>query len=172
MSSLSNTASTSTHFDILFNAAYANFTEQTGKDIRNDPLAYRIDCCDGPDSILHIYQEQSREFDEFRKDDTKLFKWLRPIVNVLHAVSTNAALSHSGSVVRPSTFVIVYSVYLNSVFPRRFRQQSQFSLVSGSFYPCVSPSLSPPHSLSHLGIPGSQGCEVKLQRLNLYLRMH
>ncbi|KAH9987220.1 hypothetical protein BJV77DRAFT_1161438 [Russula vinacea] len=74
---------------------------QPGKDLRNHPLADRIDSCDSPDSIIDIFQEQSRAFGEFMNGDTKLFKWLRPVVNVLHALSTNSVLSDNGSLVFP-----------------------------------------------------------------------
>ena len=106
---------------------------QPGKDLRNHPLADRIDSCDSPDSIIDIFQEQSRAFGEFMNGDTKLFKWLRPVVNVLHALSTNSVLSDNGSLVSLA-FPIIYSMYLNSI-SRCFLQQKQFSLVSGSSYP-------------------------------------
>jgi hypothetical protein len=145
MSSVSNPAPavTSSNFETVFNAALAKYTKQTRKDLRNHPLAAIIDGCDGPDSILDIFQQQSLAFDEFRKGDTKLFKWLRPVVNVLYALSTNAVLSNSSSLVSPATF---HSVYLNALCPRCFRPQRLFSPPSGSFYPYVSPSLSPPYS--------------------------
>ena len=147
MSSVSNPAPavTSSNFETVFNAALDKYTKQTGKDLRNHPLAARIDGCDGPDSILDIFQEQSQAFDEFRESDTKLFKWLRPVVNVLHALSTNAVLSDNTSLVSFATFFIVHSVYLNTLCPRFFRPQRLFSPASGSFYPYVSPSLSPPY---------------------------
>jgi fungal STAND N-terminal Goodbye domain len=95
----SNTAYMSSDFETLFNAALAKYTKQTGKDLRNHPLADRIDGCDNPDSILDIFQEQSKAFEEFRNGDTKLLKWLRPVVNVLHALSTNAVLTDRASLV-------------------------------------------------------------------------
>ena len=105
-SSASNTAS---NFEPLLNAALAKYTKQTGKDLRSHPLADKIDSCDGPDSILDIFQEQAQAFDEFRNGDTKLFKWLRPVVNVLHALSTNSVLSDIGSLVSAAMFGIIHS---------------------------------------------------------------
>lgn len=145
MSLVSNTTSS---FETIFNAALANYTKQTGKDLRNHPLASKIDSSDGPDSILDIFQEQAQAFEEFRRGDTKLFKLLRPVVNVLHALSTEDVLRHSVSHVSPTMLLINHSQCLNALSPRRFRTRSQFSPLSGYFYPCVSPSLSPPHSLS------------------------
>ena len=110
MSSISNAASTSSNFQTIFNSALAKYTKQTGKDLRNHPLAYRIDSCNSPDSILDIFQEQSRAFDEFRKGDTKLFQWLIPVVNVLHALSSNPVLRDSGSLVSPPTFLAIHTI--------------------------------------------------------------
>ena len=135
MSSPSNTAMSS-DFQTLLNAALANYTKQTGKDLRNHPLADRIDSCDSPDYILDIFKEQFRAFDEFMKGDTKLFKLLRPVVNVLHALSTNSVLSDNGSIVS-TAFLIIYSMYLNSIH-RYFLPQRRFFLVSGFSYPYAS----------------------------------
>ena len=60
-----------------------------------------IDGCESPDAILEIFQEQSQQFDEFRNDDLKLIKWLAPLVNGLHAISTNAVISAGASLVSP-----------------------------------------------------------------------
>ena len=90
--STSNTASTSSNFETIFNAALDEYTKKTGKDLRNHPLADKIDECDSADSILVIFQEQAEAFDKFRNGDAELFKWLKPVVKVLHALCTNDAL--------------------------------------------------------------------------------
>lgn len=137
MASSSNTTSTvtSSSFEAVFNVALDQYTKQTGEDLHNHPLASKIDSCDSPDSILDIFQEQAQTFDEFRKGDIKLFKWLRPVVKVLHDLSNNRALSDSASHVSPATLCYINSHHF--LFPRCFRPQRQSSLVSGSFYPCV-----------------------------------
>jgi hypothetical protein len=110
MSSTSNTTSTTSNFQAIFDAALKYYAEITGKDLRDldHPLAFKLDSCDSPDSILNIFQEQAREFDEFRKGDTKLFKWLNPIVKVLHTLSTNEVLSDGASNVNPATLIIYH----------------------------------------------------------------
>ena len=110
MSSPSNTALSSSTFETLFNAALANYNKLTGKDLRNHPLADKIDGCNTSDSILRIFQEELRAFDEFKNGDAKLIKWLTPVVDVLHTLSTNAVLKDSVSHVSPSTSLIVHSV--------------------------------------------------------------
>jgi hypothetical protein len=111
MSSTSNTTSTTSNFQAIFDAALKDYTQKTGKDLCDlgDPLASQFDSCDSPDSILDIFREQAREFDEFRKGDDKLFKWLKPIVKVLHTVSTNKVLGDSVSSVNPATFIIYHN---------------------------------------------------------------
>jgi len=102
MSSASNTSSLPSAFETLFNTALDNYAKRTGQDLRNHPLAAAIDRCGSPDSILAIFQAQSQAFDEFRNGDPKLIKWLRPVVNGLHAISTNTVLSAGASLVSPN----------------------------------------------------------------------
>jgi hypothetical protein len=68
------------------------YITQTRSDLRDHPLASRINSCESHDSVLDILQEQARIFEEFRKGDVELFKWLKPVINMLHAFSTNAVL--------------------------------------------------------------------------------
>ena len=113
MSSSANTTSTPFNFEEIFNAALTKYRERTGKDLRNHPLASKIDNCDNPDSILNIFQEQAQEFDKFRKGNANLVKWLKPVVNVLHAISTNKAFIDKASHVSPQLllffFLTIYS---------------------------------------------------------------
>jgi fungal STAND N-terminal Goodbye domain len=113
MESAPSTTSTSSKFEALFDAALAKYTKRTGQDLRNHPIATTIDRCQSPDAILEIFQEQSRHFDEFRNGDPKLIKFLTPIVNGLHAISNNAVLSAGASLVSPTQFRILLSMYFN-----------------------------------------------------------
>ena len=169
MSSASNTTSTSFNFETIFNAALTEYTKRTGKDLCNHPLASKIDSCDNPESILDIFQEQAQTFDKFKKGDTKLYKWLKPVVDVLHAISTNEAFSNKSSHVSPATSVIFR---LNSLSSRYFRPQRRSSLLSISCYPCVSPFFLCPTPFLPSELLDGQGCEGKLRRLGRYLRMY
>jgi len=100
----SNTPSPLSNFETLFDTALAKYAERTGHDLHNHPLAATIDRCGSLESILSIFQAQSQAFDEFRNGDPKLIKWLRPVVNGLHAISTNTVLSTSANLVRPNQF--------------------------------------------------------------------
>ena len=124
MSSTSNTTSASFNFEAIFNAALAEYTKRTGKDLRNHPLSSEIDSCDNPESILDIFKEQAQAFEKFRKSDTKLFKWLRPVVGVLHSISTNETISGMASHVSPAITVILL---LDKPFSRYFRPQRRSS---------------------------------------------
>ena len=151
--SMSSASDTSFNFERIFSAALAEYTKQTGKNLRNHPLANRIDSCNSAESILGIFEEQSQAFEIFRNSDikqSKLLKWLKPVVNVLHALSTNEVFKACVGHVSPATFLIIHSVYLNTLSPRRIHPRKRFSPVLGFFYLCVSPSLPPPHPLSHL----------------------
>ena len=106
MTSASEKSSPQSSFNALFNTALDKYAKRTGQDLRNHPLAAAIDRCDSPDSILAIFLEQSQAFDGFRNSDPKLIKWLGPVVNGLHAISTNTALSDGVSLVSPNQFRI------------------------------------------------------------------
>jgi len=101
MLSTPKTTTSSSHFTALFDVALAEYTKVTGKDLRDHPLADMINRCDSPDAILAIFQEQSRVFDEFRNGDPKLIKWLSPLVNEMHAISTNEFISACAGLVSP-----------------------------------------------------------------------
>src|SRR5712671_2871993 len=112
--------STSSHFEALFNAALAKYSEQTGKDLRNHQFAHQIDRCNTPESLLAVFQEQAQTFDEFRNGDHRLIKWLQPIVSHLHALSTSSTLSGMVSAVSPYRagvlhFCVFFDVLTNPV---------------------------------------------------------
>jgi len=112
MTSTSNTTSNTSNFQAIFHAALNDYTKITGEDLSDldHPLASKLDSCDSPDSILNIFREQARDFDEFKKGDTKLFKWLKPIVEVLYTLSSNKVLGDSVSSVNPASFILIILV--------------------------------------------------------------
>ena len=132
MSSASNSTSTASNFEAIFNAALTEYSKQTGKDLRDHLFASKIDSCDNPDSIIAVFQEQVRAFDEFRKGDIKLFKWVKPVVKVLHTISASETVSNIASNVSPTTPVIFR---LDPLSLRCFLPQRRSSPLSTSFYP-------------------------------------
>ena len=142
MSSTSNHAtSIPSNFGALFEAALANYTKRTGQDLRKHPMATAIERCESLDSILAIFEEQSRAFDKFRNGDPKLIKWLASVINGLFAISTLAAVPSNGaSLVSQPNSVLHYQRSL--IFTsRRFPLQISFFLELASFSLCVSLSL-------------------------------
>ncbi|KAI9432204.1 hypothetical protein H4582DRAFT_1122284 [Lactarius indigo] len=80
-------STSSSNFDTIFTTAFKAYKKRTGQDITSHPLAAQLKTCDSPDAILAILRAQVEEFDQSRKDDERLTKWLNPTVNVLYAFS-------------------------------------------------------------------------------------
>ncbi|KAI9428657.1 hypothetical protein H4582DRAFT_1120108 [Lactarius indigo] len=77
----------SSNFDAIFKTAFKAYKKQTGYDITSHPLAAWLKTCDTPDAILAVLKAQVEEFEQSRRDDERLTKWLNPTVNVLYACS-------------------------------------------------------------------------------------
>jgi len=77
----------SSNFESIFRNAFNAYKKRTGQDITSHPLAAWLKTCDSPDAILAVLRAQVQEFDQSRRDDERLTKWLNPTVNVLYAFS-------------------------------------------------------------------------------------
>ncbi|KAH8999623.1 hypothetical protein EDB86DRAFT_649749 [Lactarius hatsudake] len=77
----------SSNFDSIFRSAFKAYKKRTGHDITSHPLTAQLKTCDSPDAILTVLRAQVEEFDQSRRDDERLTKWLNPTVNVLYAFS-------------------------------------------------------------------------------------
>ncbi|KAH8985162.1 hypothetical protein EDB92DRAFT_2105691, partial [Lactarius akahatsu] len=80
-------STSSSNFDTIFKTAFKAYKKQTGHDITSHPLAAWLKTCDSPDAVLAVLKAQVEEFDQSRRDDERLTKWLNPTVNVLYAFS-------------------------------------------------------------------------------------
>lgn len=80
-------------FQSTFETALANYEKQTGKDLSNHPFADKLRGCGSADSVLHLFQEQAQEFDEYRNGDRNLMKRLSQTVHLLHALASSDTLS-------------------------------------------------------------------------------
>ncbi|KAH9165412.1 hypothetical protein EDB89DRAFT_2076826 [Lactarius sanguifluus] len=80
-------STSSSNFESIFRTAVRAHKKRTGQDITSHPLASWLKTCDSPDAILAVLQAQVQEFDQSRRDDERLTKWLNPTVNVLYAFS-------------------------------------------------------------------------------------
>ncbi|KAH9178024.1 hypothetical protein EDB89DRAFT_1902103 [Lactarius sanguifluus] len=75
------------NFDSIFRTAFKAYKKRTGQEITSHPLATWLNTCDSPDAILAVLRAQVDEFDQSRRDNERLTKWLNPTVNVLYAFS-------------------------------------------------------------------------------------
>ena len=98
------------NFESLFQAALAKYSKRTGHDLVNHPLTAVLNRCDTPNSILAIFEEQARAFDEFRKGDPKLVKWLRPLVDGLHTICNMETLCMAADLVSPVSVPLCFFV--------------------------------------------------------------
>jgi fungal STAND N-terminal Goodbye domain len=101
-------AAPSPHLQAILSSALTNYSKQTGRDLRNDPLSAEIRRCKFPDEIdeiLSVFKKQADKFDEFRNRNSSLMKYLNPIVDVLQALSVNEAIRTGVSLVSQSKFV-------------------------------------------------------------------
>ncbi|KAH9052799.1 hypothetical protein EDB87DRAFT_1691449 [Lactarius vividus] len=104
MSQTPSTATSSSRFQDIFNAALKSYQKRTKTDIITHPLASQLQSCDSTSAILALLQDQVRQFDQAHSDDDRLTKWLIPTVNVLYAFS--AAVSEGVSLVFSPSKVI------------------------------------------------------------------
>lgn len=111
MSSNRTEASIPPSFEAPFNDALAKYTQQTGKNLLDDPLAFKIDSCGSPQSFLAILLDQAKEFEEVKNGNPKLMNRLQSVVNDLHALSASAAaVTTSASLVSHDKFAVFLSI--------------------------------------------------------------
>jgi hypothetical protein len=82
---------------LLFDNALKDYEKQTGTKLDDHPFGKQLETCDSVESIMAIFQEQSRALREFRGlgDDGKLMKPLNSAVYVLHSLSNSTVLGES-----------------------------------------------------------------------------
>ena len=111
---------------MLFEAALHDYEKQTGMKLIDHPLARQLETCSSVDSITAVIQEQARAFTEFRRDNGKVMKPLKRVVDVLHALSTSTILSEGISLVRRIALVGIYfsrrCFYSHSPLRRQYPQ--------------------------------------------------
>jgi hypothetical protein len=77
---MSHTSSSSS-FQLLFNATLQDYANQTGTKLDEHPLAKQLESCDSVNSITAILQENAQKFQEFRGEDGKIMKSLKCAVH-------------------------------------------------------------------------------------------
>jgi fungal STAND N-terminal Goodbye domain len=79
----------SSYLRVLFGAALKGYTQQTGIELAEDPVAERLKDCNSVESITAILREQAQDFKEFQDKD-KVLKPLKKVLTVLHRLSSLA----------------------------------------------------------------------------------
>jgi len=77
----------SSNFQLIFDNALEAYKKRTKNDLLVHPLAFQLQACDSPATILALLYQQLQELNESRNYDERLLKWLEPTVNILHAIS-------------------------------------------------------------------------------------
>ncbi|KAH9028017.1 hypothetical protein EDB83DRAFT_2555160, partial [Lactarius deliciosus] len=84
---MSQTPSSSSNLQAIFNASIKEYQKKTKKDLLLHPLMGQLQTCNSPTDILAVLRTQVQQFEQSTSDDDKLTKWLNPTVNVLYAFS-------------------------------------------------------------------------------------
>ena len=102
-SSTLQASSSTSPFQLIFEKALQEYEKKTGKDLTTHPLATEINGCASPEDILAILEAKARDLDQSQKGDERLTKWLKPTVNILHALSATLG---------PAVGMVSYRIYL------------------------------------------------------------
>ena len=109
ISSISNMTqrTSSSSFQVLFNAALEDYETQTGTRLIDQPFARQIQASNSVDSIIAALREQAQIFRGFRGDDGKIMKSLKSSVDVLYTLSNSTILGEGIGLVRSKSFIVV-----------------------------------------------------------------
>jgi hypothetical protein len=97
---MSSTTTSSSNFQSIFDAALSDYAKQTGIDLASHPSANTLQNCNSADAILDILQSKANQFQAYRDGNRKLINCLKPVVQVLHAVS--GILGEAATLVSPA----------------------------------------------------------------------
>jgi hypothetical protein len=160
---MSSTATSSSAFQLIFDAALSDYSKQTGIDLASHPFAQSFQTCDSTNSIIVLFQDRSKQFQEYRDGNRRLIDCLKPVVQVLHTVA--GILGEAASLVRLGNRPVLSDHILISLFlgaiptskghPRWRRCPPRCT--SNPYLPRIS-------LLQQLGIPGVYRDQHKLRR--------
>ena len=67
--------------------ALADYAQETGIDLANDPVVAILKRSNSPQAVLQLLQEREKAFKEYRDGSRRLMNILTPVVKVLQALS-------------------------------------------------------------------------------------
>ena len=83
---MSATTISSSNFQLV-TKALADYAEQTGIDLTENPFADKLQRCDSAEDISTLLQDRAKAFKEYRDGNRKLINCLNPVVQFLHIFS-------------------------------------------------------------------------------------
>jgi hypothetical protein len=86
--SMSLTVVSSSNFQLIFDAALADYLDQTGVDLTKDSFAEKLQNCQSADAVFELLQDKAKQFKDYRNGNRKLINYLEPVVQVLYAFSS------------------------------------------------------------------------------------
>lgn len=87
MNFTTHTTPSPSNFRLIIDAALDEYTNQTGIVLTQNPFAHKIQQSDSPDHVVALFQEREKEFTDYRNRNRNLINFIKPTVQVLHALS-------------------------------------------------------------------------------------
>jgi hypothetical protein len=81
------TIASSSIFKVIFEKALEAYKTKTKQDLTAHPLTNQLQASDSPAAILTILQHQVHQFEQSQSSDERLWRWIKPTVNVLYTFS-------------------------------------------------------------------------------------
>ena len=100
------TENSSSTFQSILDAALSDYAKQTGIDLITHPSARILQNCNSADAILELFGDKAKQFQAYRDGNRKLINCLKPVVQVLHAIS--AILGEAAAMVSLPNQPILY----------------------------------------------------------------
>ena len=85
---MSPTAASSTGFQLILDAAFDSYANQTGIDLSKHPSANKLQHCHSVEDLLQLLLEREAAFIGYQDKHRKLIDSLRPVVKIVHGFST------------------------------------------------------------------------------------
>ena len=76
------------NFQSILDAALDDYHKHTGIDLTKHPSAVQLQNCHSPDDVVEVLLERGASFKDYREKYRRLIDCLRPVVKVIHALSS------------------------------------------------------------------------------------
>jgi hypothetical protein len=100
-----SSADSSSNFQSILDTALSEYFKQTGIDLATHPSAQILQNCNSAEAILDLLGDKAKQFQAYRDGNRKLINCLKPVVQVLHAVS--GVLGEAAAMVSPPNQLIL-----------------------------------------------------------------